>query len=158
MEKSHVERIDPSETTTALNAHIQERVNSGHEMPTGWLFTGLTLFFYDPSDPPETQNENEDENPSKPGRKSRLRIAANTALFAGAHIATNIADTSVTHVVVDEGVSSEQVSAVRESFARGPRKGGRKLPHLVTVDWVEVCWEQRTVLDEERTFLSLSFC
>lgn len=154
MSKSNPEPPDTSETIQTLDAYIQERVNSGHELPIGYLFKGLTLFF-----PHKTSNEADPANTDSSGmeRQYRLRMASNTASFAGATVVSSLDDPAITHVVVDPKCAAEEISSIRGSWAAG----SRKLPHLVSVEWVEECWAQRTVLDEERMSpfpLFICFC
>lgn len=145
MEKSHPEPTDTTETMQTLDAYIQERANAGHELPIGYLFKGLTLSF------PQSSLEEADfaENDStEMERQYRLRMARNTASFAGANIVNSLDDPAITHAIVDPKCSADEISSIRKSWATGRKK----LPHLVTVEWIEECWDQRTVLDEERMF------
>lgn len=118
--------LDPT-SSQRIESRIQHRINAGYTAPCGWLFRGLTLFF-----------------PQKPGQKG-LHLVQNTARFGSAEIVTSLQN-SVTHVVVDSEADSADISSLRKSLA--DRSG--KIPHLVGVDWVEECWKNGTLLDEER--------
>ena len=116
----------------------------------GWLFKGQVLYFAQPT---AATTDPETVSP-------RLQRASNTARFAGAAVANSIEDKQVTHVVVDtkENVSrnkqtndSINISAIRSTIAK--RAGqNRKVPHIVTVNWVEDSWKERTLIDEGSKF------
>ncbi|KAJ5677992.1 Nucleic acid-binding OB-fold [Penicillium maclennaniae] len=82
-----------------------------------------------------------------------LCLARNTARFASAHIATSFKDPDVTHVIVNPDTSSrEDIASLRGSLAARP---GKKIPHLVSLHWVQESWKNGTLLDEERFSVSL---
>jgi DNA ligase-4 len=121
-------------TFQKIETRIQDRVNAGYTAPCGWLFRGLTLFFY--SQQSDKQNDR------------RLHLVQNTARFASAESAPSLDNSSITHVVIDPvSLSAADISSLRKSIAAKP---GSKIPHLVSVDWVEECWKNGTLLDEER--------
>lgn len=155
MSKSELEPIDTTEAVEALDSYIQGRVNSGHELPIGCLFNGLKIYFYHQNSDSTDETEPSKTSATEMEQKYRLFLARNTASFGGASVVSTLDDPAITHVVVDPNCPSEELSSIRESFA----SNREKLPHLVTVDWIEECWSQRTVLDEEREFtlLPLSF-
>jgi DNA ligase-4 len=134
--------IDP-QTFQRIETSIQEKVNAGYTAPCGWLFRGLKFLFY--------ANRNPQEKPAtRELRKQdqRLSFAHNTARFAGAASATSLKSAGITHVIIDPGtLSSADLSSLRSSLAEKP---GNKMPHLVSVEWVEECWKNGTILDEER--------
>ncbi|KAL2221804.1 putative DNA ligase [Thermoascus aurantiacus ATCC 26904] len=144
-----VDHIDPSRVSRLveqLNAHAQEDSGDALGVSPGWLFKGLTFYFHHPS----SSSEVDSGSPSREreANSSRLRLATNVARFAGAGIASSLNDNSVTHVVVDADISSTETSSLRGSLSK--QLGKRKIPHLITVQWVEQSWEERTLLDEER--------
>jgi DNA ligase-4 len=121
-------------TSQRIEARIQDKINAGYTAPCGWLFRGLTLFFY--SHHPDKHID------------GRLRVAQNTARFANAASASSVGTAGITHVVVDpDTLSSGDISSLRKSIAA---KSSSKIPHLVSVDWIEECWQNGTLLDEER--------
>lgn len=86
---------------------------------------------------------------------TRQFLVRNTARFAGATVVTSAKDTETTHIVVNtETASAAGIASLRKSLAGKP---GRKIPHLVTLEWVEESWKNRTLLDEEREFLFSRF-
>lgn len=142
MSKDHrFEVSQHPEITRKLNERIQERVSAGWEMPSGWLFKGLTILF------PESEKVDEAEVHETPQthQRYRLHLARNTARFAGASVVDS-KSSSVTHIVIAPDSPNSDVSSIRKSYSARP---GKKLPHLVTVEWIEECWKQRTLLDEE---------
>ncbi|KAF5865704.1 DNA ligase (ATP) [Aspergillus alliaceus] len=139
---NHFEISQYPNVTRKLNEHIQEKVNAGWGMPSGWLFKGLTVFFPQNHkvDYPESDEATQTDQPY------RLHLASNTARFAGARVVESWKSSPVTHVVVAPDSSPSDISSIRKSYSTKP---GKKVPHLVTVEWIEECWKQRTLLDEE---------
>lgn len=141
------EPSDTTETIRSLDSHIQDRINSGYEAPTAWLFKGLTILFHHctPDDAEST-----DKDATEMDQEYRLRIARNTASFGGASTASSLKNlaTHPTHIVVDPSCPSSELRSIRSSWAAR----GKKMPHLVTVNWIEESWEERTLLDEERMY------
>ena len=91
----------------------------------------------------------------------RVKQACNIARFAGAQL-TNELKEGVTHIIVENdqdhsrtlrytisryasGLNSCMVTVCLISIDRFKR-----LPRLVTVNWVEQSWKEKTLLDEER--------
>ena len=134
MTKDHEFELPPD--TNALrkvHENIQDHVDSGWEMPWGWLFKGLVFYFH-----PHRQDDD--------SRPYRLQLASNTARFAGARVADSSSDQTLTHIIVDPETPASAIRLIRESLSTAHRK---KLPHLVSVKWIEDSWEQHTLLDEE---------
>ncbi|OOF97481.1 hypothetical protein ASPCADRAFT_206313 [Aspergillus carbonarius ITEM 5010] len=135
-------KVDASQgagATEKLREAVQEKVDAGWELPCGWLFQNLTFFF-----PKWTTQDAESEHA---GQDYRLPLARNTAMFAGASVVDTVTGSSITHVVVDPDPPSSEISSLRKTWSG---KAGRKIPHIVTVEWIEESWKQRTLLDEER--------
>jgi DNA ligase-4 len=133
--------LDPT-TIQRIESQIQDKVNAGYTAPRGWLFRGLTFFFY-------TQ-PNESGGDEQTRKHIRLRLTQNTARFAGAQSAASLKDSGITHVVIDtESSFSVDLPSVRKSLAENL---GKKMPHVVSVDWIEECWKHGTLLDEESKF------
>ncbi|KAJ6176959.1 hypothetical protein N7485_003873 [Penicillium canescens] len=131
--------LDPT-TIQRIESQIQDKVNAGYTAPRGWLFRDLAFFFY-------TQ-PNESDGDEQTRKYIRLRLAQNTARFAGAQSAASLKDSGITHVVIDtESSFSVDLPSVRKSLAENL---GKKVPHVVSVDWVEECWKHGTLLDEEK--------
>ena len=112
----------------------------------GWLFQDLRIHFdglvSSLSLPHGTGYQLADSE-----NQLRLRMARNTARFGGAEIAAPLDDDhEVTHVVVGTPEEQQQVDlkAIRQKIA-----SRKRLPRIVTVDWVERSWEERTRLAEE---------
>lgn len=129
-----------------LFARAQEGHDRGQGISPGWLFKGLTIYFH---------------NPSSTINLLRLRLASNLARFGGASIAKTYEKAkgkAVTHVVVDSFPSSsstegeEEISTIRAALSTRAASGER-IPIVVTVEWIEESWKERTLLDEESTFM-----
>ncbi|KAJ5433091.1 DNA ligase 4 [Penicillium daleae] len=138
--------LDPH-SMQKIETHIQDKVHSGYTAPCGWLFRGLTFFF--PSSSQVNGDAASDSDSSSSTMEDiRLTIALNTAQFGGAGTVSSLKAPGVTHVLVNtEKVSSAEISSLRKSLAAGSRK---KIPHIVSLGWVEESWKHGTLLDEER--------
>ena len=74
----------------------------------------------------------------------------NYVLFAAGDIATDIGDEEITHVVVVGKEKDKMAERVVAADVRATISARRKVPRVVTTHWVEDCWKERTLLDEER--------
>lgn len=139
-------------TLHKVESHIQAKIDSGYTAPCGWLFRGLTFYFST-----QTPYANGDGASSKPEMDhTAVYLARNTARFASANIATSLRSPDVTHVIVNPAtLSREDIVSLRKSLATRP---GKKIPHLVSLDWVQESWKNGTLLDEESKFPRLPFC
>ena len=63
--------------------------------------------------------------------------------FADGTIVTSLDDDTITHVVVHK--DSSRVDEIMKTLSRR-----RRMPRLVTAEWVHECWREKTRLDEER--------
>jgi DNA ligase-4 len=119
---------------------VEQLREHGHNLREvkGWLGKGLRIYF-------------DSEGKANGGNSSleltekglRMKFASNMARFAGAEVVEDLADESITHVVID--ADSPRLGMVRREIS----KRGR-LPRVVTLDWVEESWKEATLLDEER--------
>ena len=110
----------------------------------GWLFQGLRMFFDFP-DVEMTDGVTDAWNGAAGNTEESHRVlwlASLNARFAGAQIAGTLSDITLTHVVVSD---VSDVGAIRKEIA-----GRSKLPRIVTCAWVEECWKEKTLMDEER--------
>jgi DNA ligase 4 len=106
----------------------------------GWLFFGMRLFF-----DPFTDGGGSRDGGQEDEEQSHQKLASTTARFAGATVAEKLdEDDKITHVVVH---GKSDTKAIREGFARQRRE---KIPRMVTRRWIEECWKDKTLLDEER--------
>ncbi|KAL2829967.1 ATP dependent DNA ligase domain-containing protein [Aspergillus cavernicola] len=122
-----------------LTEHIQERVDVGWTMPSGWLLRGLTIYF-----PKQNEDGPSSENPL-PQQSHRIQLSRNIARFAGATVTSSLKESSITHVIVGPNTLASEVSILRKTLSTRER-----LPHIVKVDWIEESWKERAILDEER--------
>lgn len=113
-----------------LAAHKHELV----QLP-GWIFEGLLVYV-------DRQDRKGETLPTHKTPDFRMKQACNTARFAGARVTDELKD-GVTHVVV--GQDRSRIRALREKVS-----GSKRLPRLVTIDWIEQSWQEKTLLDEER--------
>ncbi|EER38909.1 DNA ligase [Histoplasma capsulatum H143] len=121
----------------------------------GWLFKGLVIYF---ATPPSMSNEGNGKIPHV--LPQRLYLASNLVKFAGGEVITDndgdMKDARITHVVVDSNppgdkaaMAAADVAGIRRAISS--RAGvGKRIPHIVGVEWVEESWGERTLVDEER--------
>lgn len=138
-----------------IESKIQAKIDSGYTAPKGWLFHGLTFLFF-PSEHHATGDHSKDTSDSTKMEDTRQILACNMARFAAAKLVTSLQSRDLTHVIVNpETTSSAEIASLRISLAERPEK---KVPHVVSFEWVEECWEHGTLLDEESKFPLLLFC
>ncbi|KAL8832435.1 MAG: hypothetical protein Q9191_000255 [Dirinaria sp. TL-2023a] len=83
--------------------------------------------------------------------KLRMEQACTLARFAGARFTNKFEDLRLTHVLVgDDG--RDRMNALRRAVS-----SRQFLPRLVTMDWIEQSWQEKTLLDEERKFAFFSY-
>ena len=124
--------FNATEFRSDLSTHDHEL---GGDLP-GWIFEGLLIYIDDQAISQKTPLLQ--KQPA-----FRLKQACNTARFAGARI-THDLNEGVTHIVVVRD-DRNRTRALREEIARFKR-----LPRIVTVEWIEESWREKTLLDEER--------
>jgi DNA ligase 4 len=132
-----------SESLVTEAQELAASTGGQEEFPPGWLFKGLTINFHDPS-----SSDNH-----------RLWLAQKLTEFGGANTANSLDDDEApTHVVVGHN-TSEQISATRKTLSERQmsRSRGLKIPYLVTVEWIEQSWKEKTLLDEESMFSTPSY-
>jgi DNA ligase 4 len=74
----------------------------------------------------------------------KLLKLRNYVRFGGGLVVEEVSDKSITHVVV----LGEDVSGVAGSI-RNELGSRRKMPRIVSRKWVEDCWKEKTLVDEE---------
>ncbi|KAJ5587353.1 Nucleic acid-binding OB-fold [Penicillium hispanicum] len=138
--------VDPR-TLRKIEDLIRTRIDAGYTVPCGWLFRGLTLFFFSKTHR-EKGHKADDSGSQMLDDDPRLFMTRYTARFGGASSADSLQSSKVTHVIINpETLLPAEISSLRKSLAK---RSGRKLPHLVSLDWVEESWKHGTFLDEER--------
>ena len=113
---------------------VVEHAHGLHELP-GWMFGGLLLY----SDCPRMDGATRH---TEDAVSLRMKQAHNTARFAGAQFTDQLTE-EVTHILIDgDGSTVRELRAIISTFNR--------LPRLVTTDWIEQSWQEKTLLHEER--------
>ena len=94
----------------------------GHELDSlpGWMFQGVKAYCV-----------------NVPDELTRLFV------FAGGEVSMSPEGNELTHVVI--GKASHEISRIRKAIS-----SRRKLPRMVTSEWICDSWDERTRLDEER--------
>ncbi|OCL03625.1 DNA ligase 4 [Glonium stellatum] len=72
-----------------------------------------------------------------------LDLARNAVRFGGGKVTDDLNDTTITHVIV--GQDRSRLKTIRETISRRTR-----LPRIVTRNWIDQSWREKTLLDEER--------
>lgn len=162
LEDMKLDRVIDTEATSQLSARLfaqtQEEHGSGAALP-GWIFNGLKLYFHFPESPSPSNSFDSDT-------AQRLRLARSLAEFGSADISETLeTDQSkkkankneITHVIVPSSLSSSrqgegELGSLRKTLAKMVSSSGFKIPHIVSVEWVEQSWKERTLLDEESMF------
>ena len=101
----------------------------------GWMFKGKTLFF-------DSGNAGVNGQTTTPQEDQEVFSARMTASFAGAHVAQDIDRDDITHIVVGR---QSDARAIRRSISTR-----KKIPRVVTTDWIKQSWKEKTLLDEEQ--------
>ena len=159
MPNKHEHLFDPRKFRKKLTEHDHDL----GELP-GWMFEDVLIYadyqtFY------ESNGVTRVAEPLDLTKSNfRMKQAVDTARFAGAEATSDLADEGITHVLV--GSDRSQVKTLREKTHRYvfPERfefmcfaddicRRKRLPRLVTVEWIESSWTAWTFLDEERKML-----
>lgn len=121
--------IHPKNSEFSVNDFLTglESRGKGFEGMHGSMFRGLIAWFDFDS-----------------GEALDLQIAKNRFQFARGIVAEAADDETVTHIVITD---QSDVKSLRQAIAKTIR---RKIPRLVRWEWLEECWKEKTLLDEER--------
>ena len=167
----------PGIPTTEIIDHILELSEKKNEPPLlSFLFRNSKLYIPPPPSSEEYGKEGDDLAPGA----LRLQQARINAIFAGAEVVTGMQkfeeEGGISHVVVGDteigtapyaaadntekmeidGEQSEVTAEMRRRRAKQARdirkkfSSWEKVPRVVGVEWVEECWKEGTLLDEER--------
>ncbi|KAI5357877.1 putative DNA ligase, ATP-dependent, BRCT domain, DNA ligase, ATP-dependent, central [Septoria linicola] len=101
---------------------LEQLIDHGHELDAmaGFMFAGITAYLDGVS------------------AESRRLFQ-----FAGGRVASSLKDQDITHVVVAD--DSDAVVNIRKALS-----SRKRLPRMVTEDWIRESWAEETRLDEER--------
>ena len=146
-------KLDHNFDPSAFRSELQDRGSNLSDL-WGRIFEGR-LIYVDHPDADDQMRAN------RRGTVLRMKQACNIARFAGAQL-TNELNEGVTHVLV--GNDQDHNRTLRPTLSRyvyGEKSymvmwylisiySFKRLPRLVTVDWIEQSWKEKTLLDEER--------
>lgn len=147
-------------TATEFRTELDGRNHDLGLLP-GWIFEGLLLYVVDSEHDILKGTSSSVQEPLN-DHAFRMKQACNTAKLAGARFTNNLADDSITHILVRSDKTSRGVREKISWYAAYPsftalscstliRADRRKrLPRLVSFDWIEQSWNEKTLLDEER--------
>lgn len=103
----------------------------------GWVFHGVTAYFDN-----NTSFSNGEVTNDSIGDLD-VTLAKYTLRYAGGQVSDDLSDSGITHVIVGSDLS--RLPELREALSRR-----RRLPRIVTMEWIQMSWKERTRLDEER--------
>jgi DNA ligase-4 len=112
---------DNAGKASAARKLLDEMIGDGHEkVGRGFMFNGLTAYF----------------DGDKPVASRRFFE------FAGGIVTGSLEDSDITHVVVAKGSKrADELGALCASR--------RKMPRMVTPQWIDICWMEGDRMDEE---------
>lgn len=155
MPNKYEHTFSPSKFRAELSNHDHDL----GELP-GWMFRGL-LLCVDEQNTIKTNGASFVVQPNALEKSAfGMKQAIIAARFAGAEFTTDLANDKITHVLVEN--DKRRAKMLREIFSThvffvflvellaDATCRRKRLPRLVTVDWVEQSWKERTLLDEER--------
>lgn len=145
-------KLDRNFDLSAFKSELQDR---GSNLRDNWgcMFEGRLIYVDHPNADDQMRAHQRDT-------VLRMKQACNIARFTGAQLTSELKE-GVTHVLA--GNDQDHNKALRRAlsgYASG--KTGyivwqlicidrfKRLPRLVTVDWIEQSWKEKTLLDEER--------
>jgi DNA ligase-4 len=73
----------------------------------------------------------------------------NRIKFGGGHVVDDLKSELITHVVILSG-DDDEVERQLAAEVRMEISSRRRIPRIVTQNWLADCWEENTLLDEER--------
>jgi DNA ligase-4 len=132
------------EALEKLTESIQERTDAGWTLPLGWLFKSFTLHFLNEGDGGSRSETLQSR------QVSGTQSAKNIARFAGAAVTDSLKSSSITHIVVNPETPASDISSIRQTLSTR-----KKVPHIVTIAWIEESWKEKTIMDEERKLAPL---
>jgi DNA ligase-4 len=153
-------KVTPSEKKSGqdlkkrLLSHDQDM-----ESLSGWMFKGFT-FYFDDFHQEQANGTASDAVESSFVPNLRTKQASITARFAGASISDSLKDKNITHVIAG---TSTDLKVIREilkwyvismilNLALVHLDRRQVLPRIVNVKFIEECWKEKTLLDEEREY------
>ena len=157
------EKFEHPFSGTEFREELEQHGNNLTVLP-GWTFESCIIY----SNQPKTTSLNgeSDHRPQDATDVSELQLrqACITARFGGAEVVHDVDYEGVTHVLVGNDRSriqelreklslyatSCQVQCLASESLTWNLHSRRRLPRLVTVEWIEESWKAKTLLDEER--------
>jgi DNA ligase-4 len=127
-------KYEHSFTASQFRSELEEHDYDLGTLPA-WTFEGLLIYADFQSTEGEMLVTQKDSD-------FKMEQACNIARFAGARITHDLKE-GITHVLLGEDKS--RVRALRQQIFHFNR-----LPRLITIDWIEQSWQEKTLLDEER--------
>ncbi|KAL9622700.1 MAG: hypothetical protein Q9160_003010 [Pyrenula sp. 1 TL-2023] len=130
-----------------IRALLAADEDAGEKVPPGWILEGTVLCIWPP--PPTAAGEEEEE---KGAMSLQHKLLSATAQFAGARIVDRLEeDEGVTHVVVVGDVATRDREGMKELRKRVAEDvgEGKRVPRIVSGEWVKVCIREGTRVDEE---------
>ncbi|KAF2758851.1 ATP-dependent DNA ligase [Pseudovirgaria hyperparasitica] len=107
----------------------------------GCVFRGVVVYF----DNGSSDTVMEDEDVCSTGKEDKLSmfLATNIVRFGSGRTCGDLDDCNITHVVI--GKDRSRLKDIRSQISHKT-----KVPRMVTTEWIQECWTEKTLLDEER--------
>lgn len=142
-----------------FRAEFDEHDRDLGQLP-GWMFEGLQLYVDQP-ERDDSSGISSTEQKALDTLDLRTKQACNTAKFAGATFTGRLTDEGITHVLVRTDKAPRALREILlqyvvcdQGFSKDIINQGmirrKRLPRIVTLDWIEQSWVEKTLLDEER--------
>lgn len=109
----------------------EDRQSSRSDRSNGFIFRGFNFHFCGPLN------------------SLRREFAIIISRFANAQIIADVNGPDITHFIIDNSRGPVDISHIRAASAARSRF---KIPHIVSMEWIEECWKEQTLLDEESMF------
>lgn len=104
----------------------------------GWLFRGLVVYF----DQGDVVMENGSGNVHE---HDEFEFVRQQVKFGAGVVADSLEEGVVTHIIL--GSDTSRLKVIRKTIS-----SWRRLPRIVTSEWVAENWKEKTIIDEERRF------
>jgi DNA ligase-4 len=125
------------------------------------MFRGLTIYF------DKSPLDESDQMLQQCSPEPALDLASSTVRFGSGKVTDDLNNTNITHIVI--GKDRSRLQSIRETISMLVTAvlpfvpffsliSDRRtcIPRIVTIDWVDQSWNEKTLLDEESKWLLLS--
>jgi DNA ligase 4 len=119
------------ETKADISGLVEEHLDTS--TLSCWMFHNVCVYFDEALPEPDGILK---------GINLDIAIATNYIRFARGHVATDLNDAAITHIVA--GTDGTRLKEIRQMLSQRKR-----IPRVVELGWVFESWRERTLVDEE---------